>query len=167
MEQNILKLLRRPNYRPLNSRELLRQLGLPQNKQRQLEHVLAQLERTGQIARIKQGKRYALPLEADLVPGRIRMNRQGIGLVQPDDPKLPAIRIPHDATATAMHGDHVLVRRDVVPRQIGRGPAEQATGRIVRVLEPARTEVVGTLQRGRELLYVVPDDPRIPQDIYV
>src|SRR5438445_6967170 len=96
MEQNILKLFRRPNYRPLNSAELLRQLGLPQNKQRQLEHVLAQLERTGQIARIKQGKRYALPLEADLVPGRIRMNRQGIGLVQPDDPKLPAIRIPHD-----------------------------------------------------------------------
>ena len=76
MEQNILKLFRRPNYRPLNSAELLRQLGLPQNKQRQLEHVLAQLERTGQIARIKQGKRYALPLEADLVPGRIRMNRQ-------------------------------------------------------------------------------------------
>src|SRR5438045_3963246 len=80
MEQNILKLFRRPNYRPLNSQELLRQLGLPSNKQRQLDHVLAQLERTGQIARIKQGKRYALPLEADLVPGRIRMNRQGIGL---------------------------------------------------------------------------------------
>src|SRR5882724_10494547 len=93
MEQNILKLFRRPNYRPLNSQELLRQLGLPQNKQRQLDHVLAQLERSGQIARIKQGKRYALPLEADLVPGRIRMNRQGIGLLQPDDPQLPCMAI--------------------------------------------------------------------------
>jgi len=140
---------------------------LPQNKQRQLEHVLAQLERTGQIARIKQGKRYALPLEADLVPGRIRMNRQGIGLVQPDDPKLPAIRIPHDATATAMHGDHVLVRQDTVPRAHGRSAAGEITGRIVRILEKARSQIVGTLQRSRQFFFVVPDDPRIPQDIYV
>src|SRR5262249_52110670 len=110
---------------------------------------------------------YALPLEADLVPGRIRMNRQGVGTLQPDDPKIPVIRIPHDATATAMHGDHVLVRKDVVPRKAHRGFSGEPTGRIVRVLERARTEVVGTPQRGRELLYVIPDDPRMPQDIYV
>ncbi len=167
MEQNILKLFRRPDYRPLNAQELLRQLGLPQNKHRQLDHVLAQLERSGQIARIKQGKRYAIPLEADLVPGRIRMNRQGIGLLQPDDPKLPAIRIPHDATSTAMHGDHVLVRQDAVPRSHGQRAADEITGRIVRILEKARNRIVGTLQRSRQFFFVVPDDPRIPQDIYV
>jgi ribonuclease R len=167
VEQRILELFRRRNYTPSNISELLSRLGLPRNQKSQLERTLARLERAGQIARIKQGNRYALPLEADLVPGRIRMNRQGIGTLQPDDPKIPAIRIPHDATATAMHGDHVLVRKDVVPRKAGRGLTGEPTGRIVRVLEQARTEVVGTLQRGRELLYVVPDDPRIPQDIYV
>ena len=74
------------------------------------------MERSGQIARIKQGNRYALPLAADLVPGRIRMNRAGVGFLQADDPKVPTIRIAQDATATAMHGDHVLVRRDVLAR---------------------------------------------------
>jgi ribonuclease R len=167
VEHRILELLHRRNYTPSNISELLSQLGLSRNQRSQLEHWLARLERAGQIARIKQGNRYALPLEADLVPGRIRMNRQGVGTLQPDDPKLPAIRIPHDATATAMHGDHVLVRKDVVPRKAHRGFSGEATGRIVRILDPARTEVVGTLQRGRELLYVIPDDPRIPQDIYV
>ncbi len=167
MEQRILELFQRRSYTPSNVPELLAQLGLPRNQQVRLERALARLERAGQIARIKQGKRYALPSEADLVPGRIRMNRQGVGTLQADDPKLAIIRIPHDATSTAMHGDHVLVRRDVVPRKARTGGAGQATGRIVRVLERARTEVVGTLQRGRELLYVVPDDPRIPQDIYV
>jgi ribonuclease R len=69
--------------------------------------------------------------------------------------------------ATAMHGDRVLVRRDVFPRQVRGRSASEATGRVVRVLEHGRTQIVGTLQRGRQFLYVIPDDPRIPQDIYV
>jgi ribonuclease R len=166
MENRILTLLRRPNYTPLNAAELGSKLALARSQQRELEHVLREMERRGQIARVKHGERYALPLDADLVPGRIRMNRQGVGFLTPDDPKIPTIRVPPDATATAMHGDHVLVRRDAVPRRRGQEPAE-VTGRVVRVLESARTRLVGTLQRGRQFLYVIPDDPRITQDIYV
>jgi ribonuclease R len=167
MEDKILSLLKRPNYMPQNAAELRAQLGLRQGQQRELEHVLAQLERTGQIARIKQGNRYALPMAADLVPGRIRMNRAGVGFLQADDPKVPTIRIAQDATGTAMHGDHVLVRRDVLPRVPRRNERDEPTGRVVRVLERARTQLVGTLQRGKQFLYVIPDDPRITHDIYV
>jgi ribonuclease R len=167
MEDKILGLLKRPNYTPLNAAELRAQLGFRPGQQRELEQVLARLERTGQIARIKEGNRYALPLAADLVPGRIRMNRAGVGFLQADDPKAPTIRIAQDATGTAMHGDYVLVRRDVLPRIPRRNERDEATGRVVRVLERARTQLVGTLQRGREFLYVIPDDPRITHDIYV
>jgi ribonuclease R len=166
MEEKILEFLRRPGYAPLNASELARRLGFAKQR-RELERVLERMERAGQIVRIKKGNRYALPLEADLVPGRIRMNRQGNGLLQPDDPKLPVIQIPHDATATAMHGDHVLVRRDVRPRVVRRGGPPELTGRVVRILESARSQIVGTLQRGKQFLYVIPDDPRIPRDIIV
>jgi ribonuclease R len=166
MEEKILQFLRRPGYAPLNGPELARRLGLAK-QQREVERVLARMERAGQIVRIKKGNRYALPLEADLVPGRIRMNRQGNGLLQPDDPKLPVIHIPHDATATAMHGDHVLVRRDVRPRVVRRGGPPELSGRVVRILESARSQIVGTLQSGKQFLYVIPDDPRIPRDIIV
>ena len=166
LEQRIIELLRQPDYTPLNSHELARRLGLGEAARRNLERTLQEMERRGQVARLKQGNRFGLPLEADLVPGRIRMNRRGIGLLQPSVAGIPAIRIEPDATSTALHGDRVLVRRDPVPRakdQI-RGPA---SGRVVRILERARTRLVGTLQRGRQFLYVVPDDPRIVQDIYV
>jgi ribonuclease R len=166
MEEKILEFLRRPGYAPLNASELARRLGFAKQR-RELERVLERMERAGQIVRIKKGNRYALPLEADLVPGRIRMNRQGNGLLQPDDPKLPVIQIPHDATATAMHGDHVLVRRDVRPRVVRRGGPPELTGRVVRILASARSQIVGTLQRGKQFLYVIPDDPRIPRDIIV
>src|SRR5438093_10007047 len=135
MEEHILQLLNRPNYTPLNVAELLARLGLAPSKRGKLQQALARMERAGQVARVKQGNRYGLPLDADLVPGRIRMNRQGVGFLQPDDPKMPSIRIPQDGTATAMHGDHVLARRDVFPRVRGRHEPAESTGRVVRVLE--------------------------------
>lgn len=166
LEHRILEVLRGPEYTPLNPYELAHRFGLNEPARRQLERVLAQMERRGQVARIKQGNRFGLPLEADLVPGRMRMNRRGVGLLQPSAPGIPAIRIEPDATSTALHGDRVLVRRDPVPR--GREQLRAAvTGRVVRILERARTKLVGTLQRSRQFLYVVPDDPRIIQDIYV
>ena len=166
MEDRVLKLLKQPKTASLSFSELLEELDLPRNRQGELQRALSRLERGGRIARIKHGDRFALPLEADLVPGRVRMNRQGVGTLQPDDPKQPAIRIPPDATSTALHGDHVLVRKDVLP---GFTPREgkEPTGRVVRVLERARTQIVGTLQRSREFLYVIPDDPRMPHDFYV
>ncbi|HOC56565.1 MAG TPA: ribonuclease R [Verrucomicrobiota bacterium] len=167
MEDKILGLLSRASYTPLNAAGIRAQLGLRRDRQRELEHLLARLERNGQVARIKQGNRYALPLAADLVPGRIRMNRQGVGFLEADDPKVPTIRVPFDATSTAMHGDRVLVRREVLPRLARRRGAEAASGRVVRILERARTQLVGTLQKGKQFLYVIPDDPRISHDIYV
>jgi ribonuclease R len=165
MEDKILQLLSRPNYSPLNGPELRVALGLPGQDLRKLEAVLFRMERAGRIARVKQGNRYALTGDADLIPGRIRINRQGVGFLQPADPKIPEVRIPFDGTGTALHGDRVLVRREVSGR--GRREGEAMAGRVVRVLESARSQIVGTLQRGERFLYVVPDDPRIPQDIIV
>src|SRR5687768_3261947 len=112
MEQQIVNLLGQRDYVPANVPELLRQLRLPPSRQQELQRVLQGLERSGRIARIK-GNRYIQPREADLVPGRIKINRQGKGFLQPDDPGLKEIMIPEGATSTALHEDRVLVRRDV------------------------------------------------------
>ena len=45
------------------------------------------LEKNGQIIRTK-GNRYIQAREADLVPGIIRVNRQGKGFLDPDDSAL-------------------------------------------------------------------------------
>ncbi|HXB58272.1 MAG TPA: ribonuclease R [Candidatus Acidoferrales bacterium] len=158
MENEILKLLGHTDYVPANVPELLQQLGWSRNQQHPLQRELRRLELGGRIARIK-GNRYILPQEADLIPGRIRMNRAGKGFLQPDDATIKEIAIPENATLTALHEDHVLVRRD--------RPESKNTGTVIRVLQRHRTKIVGTLQRGKRFLYVVPDDPRIPHDVYV
>lgn len=159
-------LLARRDYVPANVPELLRLLRLPRSRQQDLQGALGRLEQAGRVACIK-GYCYILPREADVVPGRIRMNRQGKGFLQPDDVGLKEIAIPESATGTALHEDRVLVRRDVRPTSPRQVRAEPDTGTVVRILERRRTRMVGTLQRGRRFLYVIPDDPRIPHDIYV
>jgi ribonuclease R len=166
MEDQILKLLGRRDYVPANVPELLRHLRLPPHRQQDLQRVLRGLEQSGRVARLK-GNRYIQPREADLVPGRIRINRQGKGFLQPDDPGLKEIMIPEDATSTALHEDRVLVRRDVKAKGLRPARLEQETGAVIRILERTRTRIVGTLQQGRQFLYVIPDDPRMPHDIYV
>jgi len=166
MKDQILRLLERKDYLPANVPELLRLLRLTPNHQQELQAVLRQLEQSGAVARIK-GNRYIQPREADLIPGRIRMNRQGKGFLQPDDPGLKEIAIEESATGTALHEDRVLVRREVKPRGLRHGDTELGTGEVVRILERRRTQIVGTLQRGRQFLYVIPDDPRIPHDLLV
>ena len=158
MENKILTLLGRGDYAPANVPELLHQLGLAPNRQQELQRALRGLEISGRIARIK-GNRYILPAEADLIPGRIRMNRAGKGFLAPDDSRIKEIAIPENATLTALHEDHVLVRRD--------RPESKNTGTVIQVLERHRTKIVGTFQKSSRFLYVVPDDPRIPHDIYV
>jgi ribonuclease R len=166
MHEQILKLLARPDYSPSNVPELLRQLRQPPSRQQELQRELRTLEQSGRIIRTK-GNRYIVSVDADLIPGRIQINRQGKGFLQPDDAALKEIMIPQDATSTALHGDRVLVRREVRARGLHAQPSAQATGSVIRILERKRTQIVGTLQQGRQFLFVIPDDPRMPQDIYV
>jgi len=166
VDEQILKLLGRRDYVPANVPELLRHSRLPPNRQQDLQRVLRQMEQSGRITCTK-GNRYIQSRAANLVPGRIRINRQGKGFLQPDDTGLKEIMIPEGATATALHEDRVLVRRDVKAKGLRPDRLEQETGTVIRILERKRTQIVGTLQRGREMLYVIPDDPRMPHDVYV
>jgi ribonuclease R len=164
MEEEILKLLSGADYAPANVPELLRLLRWPPNRQQQLQQVLGRLEQSGRITRTK-GNRYIQSHEADLVAGRIRINRQGKGFLIPDDTSLKEIMVPESATGTALHEDRVLVRRDVRPRGSRGDGLQQETGSVIRILERKRTQVVGTLQRSPRFVYLLPVFPRNPHDI--
>ncbi|MBT5708051.1 MAG: ribonuclease R, partial [Verrucomicrobia bacterium] len=166
MQDKIIKLLQEREYVPSNVATIRKSLRLKPANERELDQSLKHLEQRGEIAQIK-GSRYIIPSEADLVPGRIQMTRQGRGFLIPDDEKLEELAIPAEATGTALHEDRVLVRRE--SKGFG-GRAEASvkpSGSVVRVLERRRSQFVGNLQRSRQFLFVVPDDSRIPCDIYV
>ena len=164
MEQRILALLAQKDYVPLSAENLQRHLRIAPDREPEFNRTLRKLERDGKIALIKNS-RYALTSDADLIPGRIRMNRAGKGFFTPDDSALPEVAIAEGSTGTALHEDRVLVRRK--PRSKYFRDGDQDTGTVIRILERTRPQIVGTLQQGRASFYVTPDDPRIPHDILV
>ncbi|HEY1082770.1 MAG TPA: ribonuclease R [Prosthecobacter sp.] len=166
MESKILKLLGESEYVPSNVPELLSQLRLKPARQQELQAVLSDLVKQGLIVRTK-GNRYIQSREADLVPGVIQITRGGRGFVQPDEAGIGEISISESNTSTALHGDRVLVRRDVRPTGLRHASPDTNSGSVVRILERKRKQFVGTLQRSKQFLYVIPDDPRIPQNIFV
>jgi len=165
IREQVLALLARKDYRPLNKLDIARKLGLPANEQVALRKTLRELERSGEIARIRKN-RYILPAEADLVAGKLSIHQAGYGFLMPETSGEPDVFIAAENIGIAMHGDRVIVRisRDAPPHNRVKGRRE---GRVIRILERAHDTIVGTLQRSRNFYYVVPDDPRFVHDIYV
>jgi len=164
IREQILGLLARKDYRPLNKIDVARKLGLTGAGQVALRKSLRELERAGEIARIRKN-RYVLPAEADLVTGKLSIHQAGYGFLALEPPSGTDVFIAAENIGTAMHGDRVVARisRDEPYRRI-KGRRE---GRVIRILERAHDTIVGTLQRSRNFYYVVPDDPRIVHDVYV
>src|SRR6266436_10171273 len=92
IREQILALLASPNYRPLDKSELAKALGRKSGVRMGLNQALRELERSGEIARIRKN-RYVLPAEADLVTGKLHIHQVGYGFLSPETPGEPDVFI--------------------------------------------------------------------------
>lgn len=159
--------MRAPKYRPLDKIELTRALGLKSDNRGLLKQSLRELERDGEIARIRKN-RYVLPAEADLVTGKLQVHQAGYAFLVRENSGAGDIFISAENTGTAMNGDRVVARitRDLAYARARTG-SDLPHGRVIRILERAHDTIVGTLQQSRHFSYVVPDDPRMVHNVYV
>jgi ribonuclease R len=166
IREKVMALLQTPDYRPRDRNEIAQALGLKGRDRVQVRQTLRDLERAGEIVRIRKN-RYILPTEADLVTGKLSIHQAGFGFLLPEKSGEPDIFVAAENTGTAMNGDRVVVRisRDLPQRRAK--DRYRSEGRVIRILERARDTIVGTLQHSKNFYYVVPDDPRIIHDVYV
>src|SRR5438445_13389578 len=132
IREQILALLVSPNYRPLDKRELAKALGRKSGVRMGLSQALRELERSGEIARIRKN-RYVLPAEADLVTGTLSIHQAGYGFLITEKPCETDIFVAAENTGTAMRGDRVVagITREPAYRRT-RGRSE---GRVIGILE--------------------------------
>jgi ribonuclease R len=167
IRQEILTLLGRRDYRPLDKIEIARELGLKTNQSVAVRKELRELERSGEIARIRKN-RYVLPPTADLVTGTIQIHQAGYGFLTTEKSGESDLFIAAENTGTAMNGDRVVARISrETPSRRGKDRRPLSEGRVIRILERAHDTIVGTLQHSRNFHYVVPDDPRLVHNVYV
>lgn len=121
-----------------------------------LRSALGKLQRQGVLVEIRK-QTYSLGQAADLVSGKLSLSRGGVGFVVGATGE--TIRIESEDTGVALPGDTVMVRKSVT--------TERATGKIIRVVEQHRRDIVGTLSSTGRFMYVTPLDPIYQRDIVV
>ncbi len=145
-------------YVPMKIKEMAILLSVPKEQRPELEEVLNALIAEGKIEVSKKG-RY-LKSSGNFVTGTFTAHVKGFGFVTIEG-ETEDIFIPSDKTNGAFHQD--LVQVEVSPLQTGK----RREGNIVKILSHGLTQVVGTYDAAENFGFVIPDDAKIRQDIFV
>jgi ribonuclease R len=156
--EDILGLMKAED-RPLLVRDILRLLNLEKEGRQGVKELLKDLAEAGKVVKIR-GNRYGFPEKMSLVVGRIKCHPDGYGFVIPEAPGEEDVFLSPRNLGEAMHGDRVVVRVESV-RKKGK------EGRVIRVLERKLQKVVGKFMRGKNYSYLVPEDERVLQEVYI
>ena len=161
IKEKILECMRDSSYAPMTGEDLLEAICGEGCSATKFWQELMALEANGEIVRTRF-ETYGLPEKMGLVTGRFQLTSKGFGFVIPDNKgERPDVFIPPRALNGAMNNDRVMAR--VNNDTHGKKPE----GEIIRIITHANDKVVGTFHRNGDFAFVVPDDKRIGQDIYI
>ncbi|MFI0488333.1 MAG: ribonuclease R [Yersinia sp. (in: enterobacteria)] len=145
---------------PASREELANELNLSGEEPLEaLRRRLRAMERDGQLIFTRR-QCYALPERLDLLRGTVIGHRDGFGFLRVEGRK-DDLYLSAEQMKTAIHGDVVLAQSVGTDRK-GRGEA-----RIVRVLVPKSSQIVGRYFTDAGTGFVVPDDGRLSFDILI
>ncbi|MDC3416191.1 ribonuclease R [Aquibacillus salsiterrae] len=162
MKQVILDYFRDNASKPLSVQEIEEILDSQDADQfTTLMKVLNELEESGELVRTRKN-RYGPPERMNLIRGKIQMHAKGFAFLIPDDEDQDDVYINHADLQSAMNNDRVLVRIDGRD-ELGKRPE----GVVIRILERAVTELVGTYDDNGAFGFVIADDKRITNDIFI
>ena len=142
----------------------------------ELRVVVDELKRNGRISIDSHGRIGYVSERSDgtrkgarqtSIIGQLEMTKRGFGFVRPIEGGEDIFIAPR-YLKTALHGDTVAVVPFARPVTRRRGEAgNNVEGEVVEILKRNLVTVVGRLEQSRNFSFVVPDDKRIPRDIYV
>lgn len=161
-KKQLLEFMKEEAYKPLSVTELEEAFGIKDSSEfKQFVTTLNEMEQAGVIVRTRSN-RYGLPEKMSLVRGKVQANAKGFAFIIPEtDVGEKDIYVAGSDLNSAMNGDIVLVR--LHPKSSGARPE----GQVIRIIERGLTQVVGTYVESKSYGFVIADDKRIPNDIFI
>lgn len=163
-KQMICELMEDPLYVPMKEKELAMFLQVKPEERDDLRIVLDELLAENKLQISKRGK-YTKGSRA-MLTGTFIGNSRGFGFVELDgkaeNPTLEDIFIPEEKINGAMHQDKVEI--ELLRKPQGK---QRQEGQIVRILERGFHQIVGSYQAGRNYGFVIPDNQKIAEDIFI
>ena len=161
LKERLLGLINDPAYTPLKKEELALIFDIHPTEMPMFYNFLEELEEDGYIGKTKKGK-IASPKSMGYFVGKFVSHRKGFGFVESDEEYTQDLFIPAADVNGAMHNDRVVA-------EITKPATDErrAEGAIIKVLEREITKVVGEFQSNKTFGFVIADEKKFNQDIYI
>ena len=161
IREQLLGLINDPHYNPLKREELALIFNIHPSEMPMFYNFLDELEEDGYIIKTKKG-RVMSPNKMGLFVGKFVAHRKGYGFVESDEEFTQDLFIPKDDINGALHNDRVMAEI-VTPAT----EDKRAEGKVIKIIKREVTRVVGLFQENKSFGFVVPDDKKFNQDIFI
>ena len=161
IREQLLGLINDPHYNPLKRDELALIFNIHPSEMPMFYNFLDELEEDGYIIKTKKG-RVMSPNKMGLFVGKFVAHRKGYGFVESDEEFTQDLFIPKDDINGALHNDRVMAEI-VTPAT----EDKRAEGKVIKIIKREVTRVVGLFQENKSFGFVVPDDKKFNQDIFI
>ena len=145
-------------YVPMKIKEFAILLQVPKEERGELKKILDALEAEGKVRVSKKGK--YVKGEAKSLIGTYQAHQRGFGFVTIEGED-EDIFISEDDINGAFHGDNVEVIIKATPE------GKRREGKITKILSHGTTQLVGYFQRNKNFGFVIPDNAKFSQDVFV
>ncbi len=160
IKETLINFMTEQAYKPMNISELSKVFSIRKADIKDFTNVLTAMENDGQIVRTRTAH-YGIPGKMGIIIGKFQGHQRGFGFVIPNEER-PDIFITADNVNGAMNGDIVLAK---ILKEKNNG--KKCEGEITRIVERTNKTIIGTYDDSKNFGFVVADDKRIAQDIFI
>ncbi|MBD3169960.1 MAG: ribonuclease R [candidate division Zixibacteria bacterium] len=159
-KKELLKLMSKPDFRPVRIRELAKKIGIPEKHYKSFRNLVRTLVDDGKLMKMRGGK-YNLVTEDMGGVGVFSSRRNGGGLIIRENGKAP-LDAGYDLPRNLLHGDRVVFKLTNSGK-----PGGLQRARIMKIVERPGTTLIGIYRTTKNRAYLIPDDSRYPSRIPV
>lgn len=160
IQDNIINFMQEQAYKPMEMKELARVFDIKGSELEDFRKVLNYMEKDGLIVKTRT-EHYGVPERMGLIVGKLQGHSKGYAFLIADSDRAD-IFIPSSSINGAMHGDKVMVK--VLKEESDNRRCE---GEVIRILDRANKTIIGVFEDNKNFGFVVPDEKRIYQDVYI
>ncbi len=150
-------------YIPMKEKEMAMLLRVKKEDKDAFHQVIDALLSEGRIMLTSKGK--IIKGDGSVLVGTFIANSKGFGFVEVEG-RQEDLFIPADCTGGAFHKDQVQVVLRPGTR-MANGTRLRQEAEVTKVLSHGITQVVGTFEPSKTFGFVVPDDTKLPFDVFV
>ncbi len=159
LKARVLSLLNHHIHKTYTPKQVTKKLGFQRKDyNREIPSVLSELEKEGKIERASNGG-YKSTREPKFVEGRVDHVNPRFAYIIPNEGE-EDIYVKTTDLKYAMDGD--IVRVSVVPSR-GKRPE----GKVLEIVERVRETLVGRIEFSTRYAFVIPDNRKIHQDVFI